>query len=89
MKTNGQKIIKVYVSSQEHEVITHRAKERNMTTTAYAKMKLLDKSEGINDLKRQIIGKMPIFYNLVHEIQEPKRRTQLTGWGEDLWQYLK
>jgi len=85
----NRKVIKVYVTPQEHEEIVSEAERRKMNITSYAKMKLLDETSGTDSLRREIVSKMPFFYNYVNKIRETETKNQLTKWGEDLWQLLK
>ena len=86
---NQKKAIRIEVSYDEHELLVNQAKTEKCTLKYLVTRKILDNSMGVQQLSDKIIKEMPIFYDLLLQIEDEHVRTELQKVGEKICQFLK
>ena len=83
MNNNKEKIItiKIPLSAEEHNRIKEEADKRHVTMKEYARLKLLDETEGTNNLSRQIMVRMPEYIEKAKEIEDDNTRCWFNDFG--------
>lgn len=60
--------IKIEVPITEYEIIKKQAKEQQLTLKEYCLTKLMDHSKGAEEIRREIIKSVPVYYNHVNQV---------------------
>ena len=81
--------IKIDLTTEEHRQIKAEASKRRLTLKEYGRMKLLDSTEGAENLSRQIMRGMPTYYTKTDEITDPVLREWFVSYGGRTCQILQ
>lgn len=80
--------IRVQLSREEYMIIADNANKMKLSVQEYARMKLLDRQDGLDSVSRKIGAMMPDYYNKAKEIPDSDLKNFFERTGNKIWQLL-